>query len=276
LDHLSEKYHVFAVDWRGTGASERPPFSSSNVSDCESFFIEGFEAWRQARLGGDVPFTLAGHSLGGYLSTAYALRYPHAVDHLILVNSAGIPPSGGSKDQERVIQAREKYFFVDMLARAWEGGVTPGSIVRALGPWGAGFTDGIVKRRFSHVGSDETEAFLGALSKYVYTITSREGSGEYALSLLLNFAAQAKEPVGPRLLAAAQKNLWKTPTTLIYGQYDWMDPAAGSALATSLKTHGVDAACCIVPQSGHYVFMEAVHGFSSTLLERGHRVKKSK
>jgi cardiolipin-specific phospholipase len=35
--------------------------------------------------------TLIGHSLGGYLSTAYALRYPSRVDRLVLLSPAGIP-----------------------------------------------------------------------------------------------------------------------------------------------------------------------------------------
>lgn len=34
---------------------------------------------------------IVAHSLGGYLSTAYALRYPHLVKNLILLSPAGIP-----------------------------------------------------------------------------------------------------------------------------------------------------------------------------------------
>lgn len=45
------------------------------------------EAWRvEMKL---EKFVLLGHSLGGYLSTAYTLRYPEAVQHLVLADPWG-------------------------------------------------------------------------------------------------------------------------------------------------------------------------------------------
>lgn len=35
---------------------------------------------------------------------------------------------------------------------AWESGVTPGSVIRALGPWGPGLVEKYVTGRFSHHG----------------------------------------------------------------------------------------------------------------------------
>jgi pimeloyl-ACP methyl ester carboxylesterase len=39
----------------------------------------------------DISTALVGHSLGAYLSTAYALRYPTRVHQLILLSPAGVP-----------------------------------------------------------------------------------------------------------------------------------------------------------------------------------------
>jgi predicted esterase len=52
----------------------------------EEFFVEHMEAWRKAQ--GLNKMILCGHSLGGYLSFAYAERYPQHVDKLILGNLA--------------------------------------------------------------------------------------------------------------------------------------------------------------------------------------------
>ena len=46
--------------------------------------------------------TLIGHSLGGYLSVAYALKYPTRVQKLILLSPAGIP-----RDPDADYPARE-------------------------------------------------------------------------------------------------------------------------------------------------------------------------
>jgi hypothetical protein len=101
LDDLATRFRVIAVDWRGCGASDRPRWTSRSVADAEAFFTDSLEAWRREM--GIDSFVLAGHSLGGYLSAAYALHHPSRVQHLVLVSPAGIPepPQPASMDRER-------------------------------------------------------------------------------------------------------------------------------------------------------------------------------
>jgi hypothetical protein len=88
---------AYAVDWLGMGRSARVPFTvtapradvDGRVAQAESFFVDALEEWR-ARAGLER-MQLVGHSLGGYLGTAYALKYPHRVSRLILVSPAGVP-----------------------------------------------------------------------------------------------------------------------------------------------------------------------------------------
>jgi pimeloyl-ACP methyl ester carboxylesterase len=38
--------------------------------------VEAIESWRKAVLGPDEKFILLGHSMGGFIVAAYALKYP--------------------------------------------------------------------------------------------------------------------------------------------------------------------------------------------------------
>jgi pimeloyl-ACP methyl ester carboxylesterase len=53
--------------------------------------VESLEEWREKM--NLEKMTLVGHSLGGYLSAVYALRYPERVERLILLSPAGVPAS---------------------------------------------------------------------------------------------------------------------------------------------------------------------------------------
>jgi cardiolipin-specific phospholipase len=88
---------VYALDWLGMGRSARVPFTvkakrddvQSRVNQAESFFVDSLEVWRQKM--GLEKMTLIGHSLGAYLSVAYALRHPTHVSKLILLSPVGVP-----------------------------------------------------------------------------------------------------------------------------------------------------------------------------------------
>ena len=79
---------MYAVDWLGCGASERPAWTAKTVEEGERFFTESLEAWRLEQ-GIAGPIIVVGHSLGGYLAAAYSLHHPEAVEHLVLVSPAG-------------------------------------------------------------------------------------------------------------------------------------------------------------------------------------------
>jgi len=77
------------VDWIGTGRSSRVPFTlepgaENSVDQAEAFFVESLEEWRKQM--GLEKMILFGHSLGGYLSTCYSIKYPQHVEHLILIS----------------------------------------------------------------------------------------------------------------------------------------------------------------------------------------------
>lgn len=100
LFDLAEYFHVYAVDLLGMGASGRPTFTATNVSDAEDFFVEPLRIFID-KMGITGEYYLAGHSLGGYLVTVFALRYPERIIQLILLSPVGIPekPSTFNTDE---------------------------------------------------------------------------------------------------------------------------------------------------------------------------------
>jgi cardiolipin-specific phospholipase len=166
---------AFALDWLGMGRSARVPFTvkakredvSGRVEGAESFFLDSLEEWRSKM--GIEKMTLIGHSLGGYLSVAYALRYPTRVNKLVLLSPAGVPRNPNTTDPSREVTDLQKGKAADtgvgsgavksatsadvdevraaqkrpesrtrrLLLRLWEDGWSPFQVVRStlfLGP----------------------------------------------------------------------------------------------------------------------------------------------
>lgn len=68
---------------------------------------------------------------------------------------------------------------------AWDKGLTPGSVVRFVGPFGPRMINGYVTNRFQHHGQPLTDAEATMMKRYMYQILAADGSGEYALRHLL-------------------------------------------------------------------------------------------
>jgi pimeloyl-ACP methyl ester carboxylesterase len=75
-------YTAYALDLPGHGLSGGPQrladYSAGRIFDCFADWIESLPL--------AAPLTLVGHSLGGYLSIEYALRYPERIRALVLAD----------------------------------------------------------------------------------------------------------------------------------------------------------------------------------------------
>ncbi|TVY81735.1 putative cardiolipin-specific deacylase [Lachnellula suecica] len=88
-------WKIYALDMLGMGRSSRPPFrvlakdQAGKITEAENWFIDALEEWRVLKK--IDKFTLLGHSMGGYMAVAYALKYPGHLNKLILASPVGIP-----------------------------------------------------------------------------------------------------------------------------------------------------------------------------------------
>ena len=97
FEPLSRKknWQLYALDMLGMGRSSRPPFRikakqrEQQITEAEDWFIDSLEEWRVKK--NIDKMTLVGHSMGGYMATCYALKYPGHLHKLILASPVGIP-----------------------------------------------------------------------------------------------------------------------------------------------------------------------------------------
>lgn len=216
----------FMLDWLGMGRSSRPPYQlprrhltiEERAAAAENFFLEGLEQWREKMRVDKM--VLVGHSLGGYLSTAYALRHPERVSRLVLISPVGIP-EGSWRD---VIERRELHThdnsksahealdedasasimqrastmdststgenvrprelsprFKKFLGWLWDKNVSPFGILRASSFMGPWLMSHYTSRRFGSLENTE----MRSLHAYCHGVFMDRGSSEYCRACLL-------------------------------------------------------------------------------------------
>ncbi|EPY52176.1 cardiolipin-specific phospholipase [Schizosaccharomyces cryophilus OY26] len=296
----TKRHNSYFVDWLGMGNSSRPPFkvkgktSAERVHEAENFFVESLECWRiKHRIESMV---LVGHSLGGYLSAVYAMRYPERVEKLMLVSPVGVPecPYATDDDAEEypnfatsalhamtddtpktnvaneLLQTQDeisgktsprsikpKNPLPRWITFLWEQNVTPFALLRFSGPLGPKLTSFWTSRRFSTL----PENVFQALHAYCYSIFRLKGSSEYALGSLLAPGAFARKSIHNRL------HRIKCRTIFMYGDKDWMDDIAGLKAVEVLSQFNVEAEHHYITNAGHHCYLDNPKEFNALVLE---------
>jgi len=209
----------------GNGDDNISMETKQKVTAAESFFVESLESWRQHH---DLPkLTLAGHSMGGYLSVAYAERYPQHVERLILISPVGVPERQ-PEDESRMNSL--PFYFRAMIKTSrylFNKGITPGSFLRSLPlSKSKAMVDGYILKRLPSITCEEERKHLG---EYLYQNSMLPGSGEYCLSEILTAGAFAKMPLASRIPNLTNDNEDGMEVHMIYGERDWMDWRGGIA-----------------------------------------------
>lgn len=269
---------------------------------------ELIDSLEKLRIEEDLPrFTLAGHSLGGYLAAKYAVKYPEAVENLVLISPVGIPQPPPVEHQ---LPPSELDWRLRTISQLWRWSFTPQGVVRILGPKGPGLVTSTVNRRFGNRWSGEP---LQLISDYMYHITAAPASGEHVLSALLepvflrseqDIAAAEEGSTDAVVAAAAELNATGTPADdpvtlkkrrrvtnsrsgvfaklpvedelcrlripilLLYGDTDWLYYPTADESVRKWKQAGVPAAAlAIVPNAGHHLYMDNSADFNRTVIQ---------
>lgn len=285
LAFLAQKFdRVVAFDWMGFAASDRPEWDeSASVQEATRFFTHSFSSLCE-NMGLDR-FTFVAHSMGGLLAAEFALEKPEALDALILVSPAGLPPTPHPSD---VVDSGDLPHGMRVFKTAWDYNLTPGSILRASGPRGPQYTRDLLARRFKSAHWND-EVLIQLIADYLYHATAQPGSGEYAMNSLmvpefhrsLGAGIYARRPLLPRMFrSVADGGLPSSlPVRIIFGDNDWLySKATQQALHASMQhadgsQERKNVSLQIAPKAGHHIYIDnpdAVHAAVDELFAMVH------
>ncbi|BFZ55237.1 hypothetical protein PYCC9005_002277 [Savitreella phatthalungensis] len=244
---LSRYGTIHALDWLGMGNSSRLPFSkvayaalATEEERCrfaEDYFIDSLEAWREAR--GIDEMRIVAHSFGAYLATRYVTKYAGRCSKIVLVSPVGVNENPYPQGKGNPLPWFIKYM--------WDACMTPFDFVRWAGPLGPKLCSAWQKTQHDR-----------ELREYAYSIFAGVGASERALSLILAPGAHARMP----LIDAMPVDL---PTTLIYGEHDWMPIDAGIEAARRANKLGGQCDVHVIADAGHHAYMEQTPSFLSAI-----------
>ena len=208
--HLFPRYNVYCPDILGMALSSRPKVNLQTTEEWLEFFVESFEKMREAL---EIEkLHLVGHSLGGYLSALYALKYPERVSKLTLLSPAGITDisKGGSINEYMPIGKKVGFF---MLGMVWGLKLTMQDMY--LNPLLRITMKGPLRKRFE-VDKEENE-LMAKLTEYSFQYPKDLDRAIYYI--FRTPIPNVKFPLEDKLFEEV-KNF---KVDIYFGEEDWMD-----------------------------------------------------
>ncbi|XP_071087197.1 (Lyso)-N-acylphosphatidylethanolamine lipase-like [Haliotis cracherodii] len=246
LDSLGNTRPIYALDLLGFGRSSRPTFST-DAEEAEAEFVRSLEEWRQ-----EVKldrFILLGHSLGGFVSSAYAIQNPGRIEHLILADPWGYA------EKPTDTEFRQKYpLWARALVKVLQP-FNPFTALRVAGPYGPGIVKRFrpdLKAKYANFLNDDEDLML----QYLYHCNAQKPSGEIAAKTLQTQIRWAKHPMINRITALDSN----VPMTFIHGQESWLDGDVGDNVK-QLRA-GSDVETHTVLGAGHHVYADRPRVFN--------------
>ena len=241
LLRLSERFYILMIDLIGMGRSSRPSFSYTRIDDCENFFTNCLEKFREIE--NIKKFVIVGHSFGGYVAGCYAIMYPQYVEKVVLLSPIGVsdPPPNWDYVEYLKRQNWKVRWIMMFLSFFWVKNITPVSILRKTGPFSQKLMKVYSSHKLARLGDDKD-----SMETYLEQINLLPGSGEHALIYLLNPGGVAIKPLWRRLGKVT------VPIIFIYGDRDWIKPDGAEQAASIYNNVSIR----FVQDSGHDLYWD--------------------
>ncbi|XP_044747240.1 (Lyso)-N-acylphosphatidylethanolamine lipase-like isoform X2 [Coccinella septempunctata] len=238
FDALAKNRPVYALDIIGFGRSSRPEFEENGIG-AEKQIVDSIEEWRKEM--NLEKFVLVGHSMGGYICTAYTLDYPDRVEHLVLCDPWGFSD-------------RKAYPNIQIKALCYlYSKISPLEFLRMLGklgPWWIRQTCDDIVDNYSSVLEDRT-----IMSNYIYHCNAQNPTGERAFTTMVKKIGRARNP----MIRRVNKLREDLPVTILYGKNTWMDKEMGKRIQ-DMRPNTIDVR--YIDNAGHHIYSERAELFN--------------
>lgn len=245
---FAENFHVYFIDLLGMGRSSRNDFECDTYQECENFFVNSIEKWRQKQ--GLEKMNLMGHSFGAFIASKYTLRYSNYVNKLILFS----PWASEVSTEEHKIAFDQKLEEAPFTKR-WLYGLakwvysagTPFGVARKSGRWIGGF---FIKKSLQKKFPNLTENERDALCDYMHQIIMRKGSSEYGFGKMFPDFMLSDKAIGNHLDEYHDLGI---EISFYYGTRDWMDTDFnGKKISKQLVEREENV--YIIDDAGHHIY----------------------
>jgi proline-specific peptidase len=248
---LARTNKLVFIDERGSGRSEK-------LEDVKQYTVENMVSDVEAvRVGlGLGKFSLLGHSYGGVLAQAYALKYPEHLSHLVLASTFA-----STKEMNQVLAKIKSQMPANKLAltnaleraglfgkgAAWERGRYPETYATLA--WGDGYFPKLYGARPDPNYDPQAQDTSTAWDLYREMWGSR---GEFVIDG--NLASVEYLDKLPAI---------KVPTLILVGDHDECDPSMSKEMNAKIK----GSKLVILPNSGHMAFVDQPNLWNKTVAE---------
>lgn len=251
LESFAKDRIVYSIDLPGFGKSSRPKLSK-DAALAEEQLAQALEAWREAM--GLERFVLLGHSVGAFVASAYTLRYPCHVSHLIVEDPWGLT---GAREPDSPFELWFSIiaFFTRTIKFITRLDVC--LVIQIGGILGPPFVSLVLTHEtnmFSKIVRDET-----AISNYFYHCNVRRASGEWWVKSLMQHFPWPRHPMGPRLTMLPPE----VGLTFVYGEHSFMSPNPAAAVIEARQQSYVKIH--VLKDCGHNLHYEKPDEFSQVV-----------
>lgn len=252
LKDLSMNFRVFCIDLLGMGLSSRPEYNYETTEEAIDFFVESIEKWREAL--GLESFYLAGHSLGGYISTQYSIRYQSRIKKLYLVSPAGITKERQKSEDENqgwISKALQQIMNKigankTVMQRIWDENLTPHTLLKRYPIISKYLLRRYVINQYGQNGKETplVELMIAFLTMMIEQPESSEKAVYYILKTPAGFAHLPLEDIIIEKL--------HIPVNCYYGDRDWMDWTGADRISKQVETFKLKT----INDAGHQVQLQ--------------------